>query len=290
MALKTVIYADILITVNIIVNYLLLRATAAITGCIFSTKRFLLASAMGGAFSLIIFAENIPPILNTAIKILFMSLMVFSAFGAKSLKAFMKSFGAFFLSNFAFAGIMLALNLTFMPQTAIYKNGVIYFDIDIFTLTAGAIICYVTLNIISRFTKSKAPAKSIFPLRITYGENCVEGKALFDSGNSLCDCFSGRPVIIAEKDFIDKLCQNTELTEMRSFRLIPFSTIKDGGALPAFLADKAEIMEKGTWVEAKNIFIAVTEKKIVSGGYSALLGVPFFDATENRIKGGITVK
>lgn len=290
MALKTVIYADILIIVNIIVNYLLLRATVAITGCIFSTKRFLLASAMGGAFSLIIFAKNIPPILNTSIKFLFMCLMVFAAFGAKSFKAFMKCCGAFFLSNFAFAGIMLALNLTIMPETAIYKNGVVYFDIDIFTLTAGAIICYVILSIISRFTRSKTPAKNIYTLRITYGENCVEGKALFDSGNSLCDCFSGRPVIIAEKDFVKKLCQNTELTEMRSFRLIPFSTIKNGGALPAFLADKTEIMEKGNWIVANNIFIAVTEKKIVSGGYSALLGVPFFDAIENGIKGGITVK
>lgn len=288
--LKTVIYADILIVINLIVNYLLLRASAAITGCEFKAWRFLIASAIGGAFSLIIFIENMPAWLNIILKIAFLFLMVLTAFGVKSLKAFLKCCGAFFLSNFAFAGIMLALSISVMPNAAIYQNGIVYFDIDIFTLTVSAVICYFVLSIISRFTKSRVPQKNIYPIRITYGENSVEGKALFDSGNSLCDCFSGKPAIIAEKDFIADLYGENELTDMKSFRLIPFSTIKSGGALPAFLADKTEIMNEGTWLEAKDIYIAVTEKKIVSGGYSALLGTPFFDAVGNQIEGGISVK
>ena len=288
--LKTVIYADILIIINIIVNYLLLRASAAITGCEFKAWRFLIASATGGIFSLIIFIENIPIWINIVLKICFLFLMVFTAFGAKSIKAFLKCCGAFFLSNFAFAGIMLALSITFMPNAAIYKNGIVYFDIDIFTLTISAVACYFILSIISRFTKSKVPPKSIYPIRITCGELSVEGKALFDSGNSLCDCFSGKPAIIAEKDFIKNLCGKTELTDMKNFRLIPFSTIKSGGALPAFMADKTEIMNEGVWLEAKEIYIAVTDKKIVSGGYSVLLGTPFFDTIANQIKGGISIK
>lgn len=216
--------------------------------------------------------------------------MVIIAFGAKSVKAFFKCCAAFFLSNFAFAGIMLALNITVMPNAAIYKNGIVYFDIDIFTLTVSAVACYAILNLISRFSKSKAPQKSIYPIRITYGKNSVEGKALFDSGNSLCDCFSGKPAIIAEKDFIKNLYGYDELTELKNFRLIPFTTIQSGGALPAFMADKTEIMTEGTWLEAKDIYIAITEKKIVSGGYSALIGTPLFDAIENQIKGGISAK
>ncbi len=77
---------------------------------------------------------------------------------------------------------------------------------------------------------------------------------------------------------------------MKNFRLIPFTTIKNGGALPAFLADKAAVMDKGKWIEADNVYIAVTEKKIISGGYSALLGTPFFDAIEPQIKGGTVLK
>ncbi|MBE6819762.1 MAG: hypothetical protein E7516_01750 [Ruminococcaceae bacterium] len=288
--LKTVIYADILIVVNIIVNYLLLRTSAAISGCNFKPLRFLLSAGAGGIFSLIIFVENINPILNATIRILFLSLMVLIAFGTKSVKSFLKCCGAFFLANFAFAGIMLGITVAVSPGIAIYKNGIVYFDINIFTLTITSVICYSVLSLISRFSKSKVPQKSIFPIRITYGGKTVEGKALLDTGNTLCDCFSGRPAIITEKDFISLLCENTELTEMKSFRLIPFTTIKNGGALPAFLADKTAIMDKGQWIETDNVYIAVTEKKIVSGGYSALLGMPFFDAIEPQIKGGLTVK
>lgn len=288
--IKTVIYADILIAVNIIVNYLLLRATAVIAGCQHKTLRIVLSSAAGGVFSLMIFIENIPFILSFVIKILFLVFMVYVAFGCKSLKAFLKCCGSFFLSNFAFAGIMLALSITVMPNAAIYKNGIVYFDIDIFTLTISSVICYAILSLISRFTKSRIPQKSIYSLRITYGSETVEGKALFDSGNSLCDCFSGRPAIIAEKDFVKKLYGQKEITDMKNFRLIPFSTIKNGGALPAFMADKTEILIEGVWYTTSDIYIAVTENKIVSGGYSALLGTPFFDAIGNQIEGGISVK
>ncbi len=212
--------------------------------------------------------------------------MVFTAFGIKSLKAFLKCCGAFFLVNFAFAGIMFAICTTVLPNASIYNNGVVYFDINMLTLTVSAIVCYVTISIISRFTRSRVPQKSIYPIRITYGNNAVEGKALFDTGNTLCDCFSGRPIIIAENDFVSPLIGKTDITAMRNFRLVPFSTIKSGGALPAFSADKAEISIKGKWIEASEIYIAVTNKKIISGGYSALFGTPFFDTVDNSIKGG----
>lgn len=211
--------------------------------------------------------------------------MVFTAYGSKNLKSFIKCCAAFALVNFGFAGIMLALCTTIIPDLAIYKNGIVYFDISIFTLTVSTLVCYCIFSIISRLTKSKTPQKSIYSIRICYGQNMVEGKALFDSGNTLCDCFSGKPVIIAEKDFINKLC-NDDITSMKNFRIIPFSTIKDTGALPAFLADKTEISIDGRWIESKDTYIAVTEKKIISGAYCALFGTPFLETVENHIKGG----
>ncbi|MBQ3006917.1 MAG: sigma-E processing peptidase SpoIIGA [Clostridia bacterium] len=284
--LKTVIYADILIIINLIVNYLLLRACAMITGHNFKALRLLASSSFGSLSSLMIFIENMPLIANIIIKIILLSLMVFIAFGSGNIKSFIKDISAFFLVNFGFAGIMFALCTTLFPDSAIYKNGIVYFDISIFTLTGGAIICYFTLSIISRFTKSKKPLKSIYSIKITYNGKYAEGKALFDSGNTLCDCFSGKPVIIAEKEFISKICDN-DITGMKNFRLIPFSTIADSGALPAFLPDKTEIFIDGKWYESNEIYIAVTNKKIVSGEYSALFGIPFLETIETKLKGGI---
>ena len=139
----------------------------------------------------------------------------------------------------------------------------------------------------SRFTKSKIPQKSIYDIRVYYNNKKVEGRALFDSGNTLSECFSGRPVIISEKDFIRPLYEKSDITYLKNFRLVPYSTINNGGALPAFMADKIEIYIKGKWVESKEIYIAVTDKKIVSGGFSMLFGIPFYETIEPKIKGGM---
>ena len=272
-----------------IITYLLLRASAAVCGCEYKIWRLLASAAIGGAYSMIIFVDNLHAAVSFLIKTAVLALMVFVAFGAKSIKAFIKCCAAFFLSNFVFAGTMMALSIAIMPDFSIYKNGIAYFDIDILTLTLGAVTCYLILTIIAKFIKSRTPQKSIFPIRIVYNGNSVEGKALFDSGNALYDCFSGKPVVIAEKDNIKTVIEK-ELSEMRNFRLIPFTTIKSGGALPAFMADRVEIMCSGKWLSADEIYIAVTEKKIVSGEYFALLGTPFFDYIDNKAKGGFAVK
>lgn len=177
---------------------------------------------------------------------------------------------------------MLAVNILFLPETSLYNNGIIYFDIDILSLTIASIICYMVLNLINKHIKTKSPPKSIYPIKITYKSKTVEGKALFDSGNTLCDCFSGRPVIIAEKEFIKNLLRNEKTENAEKFRLIPFSTISGNGTLPSFMSDKAEVFFSGKWHEANNIFIGITDKKIISGSYSALLGAPFFESVQTN--------
>lgn len=281
--MTTVIYADILIIVNMIVNYFLLRAAAKITSLEFKSYRILLSSFCGGLFSLIIFIDEIPLFLNFIIKILFMSFMVIIAFKIASFKAFLKYFLAFFAANFIFSGIMLAVNIFIAPNASVYNNGIIYFDINIFTLTLFSVGCYLILTIINRIIKSRTPPKSIYQIRIKYEDKIAECSALFDSGNTLCDCFSGKPVIIAERSFLKNLIDERKIETLKNYRIIPFSTISSNGALPSFMADSVGIFVSGKWFFAENIYIGITEKKIVSGGFSALIGAPYFDLISDKI-------
>ncbi len=275
--LKTVVYADILIFINTIVNYFLIKACALITGCSCKAFNIFLSSFIGGLFSLIIYVDKIHPLLNFLIKIFFMAVMIFTAFKIKSLKSFLKIFFSFFLTNIIFGGIMLAINIFLLPESSLYNNGVVYFNTDIFSLTITSALCYAILRVINIFSKNKIPHKSVYSLKITYKDKTVEGKALYDSGNTLCDCFSGRPVIIAEKSFINKIINTEKLEEAEKFRIIPYSTINGNGLLSAFMADKIEIYISDKVIKTENIFIAVTDKKIISTDYTALFGTPFYD-------------
>lgn len=277
--MKTVIYADILIVINLIVNYLLLRTTSVILGTKRNAVRFLISSALGGAFSLIIFIDNIPFWLNIPIKIIFLSVMVSVAFGTKKLSDFLKYFAAFFLCNFAFAGIMLAVNVFIAPNATVFKNGVVYFNISIITLIAATVGCYAVLSLISKFTRNRMVQNLLYDISVSYDGETVSGKALLDTGNTLKDGFSGKPVIIAERSFLEKIIpEKSDITKLRNFRLIPYSTINSGGALPAFLAEEITVIFEGKRITLRDIYIALTDKKIVSSDYSVLLGAPFLEA------------
>ena len=280
--MKTVVYADILIFINIIVNYFLLKACALITGYNSKTSRIITASFIGGLFSLFIYMENISGLINLLIKIIFMTIITLTAFRIRSLKSFLKILVSFLIVNIIFGGIMLTINIFIIPESALYNNGIVYFDIDILSLTITSACCYAIINIISLFIKSKTPEKSVYSLRITYQNKTAECKALFDSGNTLCDCFSGRPVIIAEKSFLSKIIDTDKIEEAEKFRIIPYSTINGNGTLSSFMADKTEIYLSDKWLNIDNVFIAVTDRKIISSDYSALFGKPFFDLTVNK--------
>ncbi len=283
--MKTVVYADILIIINFLMNYLLLRADAILTGFGFKSVRLLISSFVGSLFSLIIFIENIPSSINTIIKIIYMVIMLLIAFRFKSLKIFIRHFLTFFAVNMIFAGIMLAMNIFLFPNTSLFNNGIVYFDIDIITLTIISVICYLFIYIFNVVIHNKTPHGCIYSIKIIYNGKSVEGKALYDSGNTLCDCFSGKPVVIADEKFIKKLTENDKLENMKNYRLIPFSTISGNGTIPAFMADCVEIYVSGNKYNVENVYIGLTENKIISGDYSALLGSPFFDLiSDNKLK------
>lgn len=274
--LKTVVYADILIIINFLMNYLLLRANAILTDQPFKSVRLVFSSFIGSLFSLIIYIENIPSFVNTLIKILYMTVLLLTAFKIKSIKIFLKHFFTFFSVNMIFGGIMLALNVFLFPETSLYNNGIVYFDIDILTLTVVSVICYLMINLINGFIRNKTPHGCNYTIRIFYKNKFTQGNALYDSGNKLCDCFSGKPVIIVDKKFINNITEE-KIESMKNYRLIPFSTINGNGTIPAFMADKVEIVISGKTYSANKIYIGITENKIISGSYSALIGAPFFE-------------
>lgn len=287
--MNTVVYADILVAVNMTVNYLLLRACCAVTGSDCKTVRLFLSAAAGGLFSMVIFINGIPPWLNALIKLAFLMFMTVVAFGAKTFKSFAKNCAAFFIANFVFAGIMLAVSTFVFPQGALWVNGVAYFDINITTLIAVSLGCYIILSFLSRLARSRAPAQSSYEITVEYKGTQTKGTALYDTGNSLRDSFSGRPVIIADRDFAEKIIgKGSDVTEQKNFRLIPYSTIKNGGALPAFKADSLLISTVSGSVCVKNVYVAVAEQKVISGGFCALLGTPVFEAVDNDLKGSVT--
>lgn len=95
-------------------------------------------------------------------------------------------------------------------------------------------------------------------VKIYIDDTCIEEQGLIDTGNSLKEPISGRPVSIIEKTLVINLEKNIS----NRICYIPFNSIGKSGVLMGFRADKMEIFcGKNTYVENKPI-IAVSENRM----------------------------
>ncbi len=292
--MNQVIYVDVLLLINLLVNYFLLLASNSILHTQPNRFRILVASAVGSVYSLIIFVPDLNVFVSIVLRIVCSTIMVFITFKINSIKTFFRSFCCFFLSNFAFAGIMLGVWLAFKPNGMVYKNGAVYFDIDALVLTISAVVCYIIVCIISSFLKRKAPDSHIVNLTIYYNGTSVNGTALFDTGNTLKEPFSSFPVIVCERTFVEKLLpvwfdiniKDTSLIKGgNQIRFVSYKSVGGEGLLPAFKADLVAVYDGGKIFELSTVYIAVYSKTLSGGEYNALIGNLFFEMYEKGAKG-----
>ena len=272
--MSQVVYVDVLFTLNLFVNYLLLLSGACLLREKAKRWRLLLGAALGAVYSLIIFL---------------------AAYPVHGLRHFGKLTACFLAANFIFAGFMMGIWLLFRPKGMVYQNGAVYFDISVTVLIVTAIVCYGLTVLFSKLFRRHAPENRIYTLQVELNGCRLCTQALLDTGNRLSDCFSDTPVILLEYARVKTLLP----PELRSFfrerpsalhappeaaslgfRLIPYHTVGGTGLLPAFRPEKVIISDAHMQFEKKDVLIAVVNDRLAAGEYGALLN-------ERLVQGGI---
>ena len=283
--MQPAIYVDVLLAVNLFINYFLLLAAAKFLGVPKKQWRLVLGAALGAAYSLAILLPAIPVILNMAVKIVLSASIVWVAFPIKSWKMFFKSMGCFYAMNFAFAGFMLAFWYFIGPPGLVIKNSVVYLSISPIILILSTVVCYVVLRIVFRMIGKQENQSTLCTLQITMDHKTVSCTARIDTGNSLVEPFSHAPVAVVEYEILQSILDMAMQEAMRSsigagtaqppvtagIRMVPFHSIAGQGVLPAFRPDECIVDCGKQKMKANQVYIAVCRQKIGSGEFSALL-------------------
>lgn len=91
------------------------------------------------------------------------------------------------------------------------------------------------------------------------GEKKLEVNALLDSGNSLTEPVSGKPVCIVGKEVFRGLQEGGS----RGFRAIPYHSIgKNHGILPGYLLEELRLEAGGMKMSFNDVYIAVSDEEI----------------------------
>lgn len=281
----TVVYIDSLFLLNWIVNYLLLLATAKLAGELIRRWRLALGAALGALYAAAVFFPGMGFLLHPLCKLGAAVLMLLVSFGGA--RRLIRVTFVFFGLACAFGGGIFAIGLLGGRGLSM-NNGILYSAMDLRIILLSASVCYVLLTLVFRRT-AKHDMRELVPSVLTLGERRVALTALVDTGNTLTDPVTGRPVMVADAARIlplipaGILLSETELrdpvmamerlsgeVESRRFRLLPYQTVGvECGMLLALRLDRAQVGNR----DYGGILVALSPNHVSDGGgYSALIG------------------
>lgn len=271
----TVIYADILLVINLAVDYLVLFGTARLAGAQFKRLRGLFAAVLGAVYSLVILFPLSKAVFAVT-RFAASAVMVLIAFGKRKPKEFFRLLMIFYICGFLFSGFMMLINSLIRADSFFVKGGIVYFEFSAMGIVLSGTAAFAVTEILRRLFRHGEP-EGCSMARIFYGGKSTVLKGFEDTGNSLCEPFSGTPVAVASAESVSGILpeglllamENGDLSTEYNFRLIPCRTVSGSVLMPAFRPEKLVIKNEKGEFEAEDIMIALSrnapEKTLIIG-------------------------
>lgn len=265
------VYVDVLVIINLLVNYFMLRACGLISRVTVTRKRLLLGALLGGLSSVLMLWDF--PAVTAVLKILCAFLMVLLAFGFPSRRLYFRLVFCLFAVCFLFGGLMFAIYMLFDTDVLLYSMGTVYFDVSLTFLLLCTVISYTVITLGARILKKKAPEKKEFFITLEgFGES-ISCKALMDTGNSLTEPFSGYPVILADPEIFEKFYIKAPLPRQR---IVPVTTVNGEGIIRAFRPDSLTL----EGLKTQRVYVA--ESREALDEYKIILNINFEGEMQNE--------
>ncbi len=267
--MELIVYADVLVFLNLLINYFLLLAVSKILRKTPKTLRLVLSAFLGALSSLYIFLPPLSIWLEVILKIAVCLIMCATAFGFNGVKAFLKSVGLLFGVTAAYGGIMYAVWLLFSPKGMVINNSVVYFDISLIHLVVFTVLGYVIFSILFKIFSRAAISAKRCDISVFACGNELSLTGIVDTGNSIEDVFSKGEIIICDKKAVSRLFGCEEIkgnTALKTrYRLLPCSTVSGVDMLQGVRCDKAEIKFQGKVVTLDKPILAISKTPLCDG-------------------------
>lgn len=276
------VYLDTLLLLNLIVDYLLLLVTAKVAGEPFRRLRLLAGGLVGALFSALCFLPGLEWLTHPACKLGGAALMLLAAFGGS--RRLLRLSLCFFALSCALGGGVLLISLL-SGRGMSFQNGVLSTGLDLKAVLLSAAVCYAVLSLLFRRAGRHA-GRELAPVVVSLGGESILLTALRDTGNTLTDPATGRPVLVAEGEklrrllpgeLVDGLGEPARAMERfarsplgRRLRLLPYRAVGvDCGFLLAVRMDRVSVGGQ----DYGGLLVGLSPTPVSDGGgYQALFG------------------
>ena len=148
-----VIYADVLILENFIVNLFLLMITTKVTKRRHSMKRMIVASSIGAIYTLVLLIPSGKIVTSISVRLIVLFIMIRIVYGKINFISTIKVTGVFLMITFTLSGLCFALSFS---QNS-YKIGGAFriTNYSLKYLLLGIMIIYIFYERLSNYVKDK---------------------------------------------------------------------------------------------------------------------------------------
>lgn len=249
-------YIDVFFLVNFMMDAILLEIVRKILKCPATHGRIFLGAAAGALGTCFVIVLPIP---YAFVKFLLFHglvnlLMLKTGLGTGWDRTLLKGWVLLYISGFLMGGV-----LGFLRQYI--RTASLFFAFAIASY-------YVVLGIWNLLRALAGQEARRCGVILYQGERQYQTQALIDTGNSLRDPFTGKPVSILGPAAAEKL---GNWREAKGLHFIPYHSVgRKEGVLPAFPLDRMCILKKGPRMVEKPM-VAVCEEEITAGDYEVIL-------------------
>ena len=236
-------YVDSLFLVNFVMNLYLLMLVDHSTFRTATRRRLLLGAAAGGVLGIVPLLLPGPVLIKGALTAATGTVgMIFLAFPVRGFKMFLKILEKLLLYSFCMGGAILFL-IRCIPGLRDFLTGI--FGI----LGMGGL----TFLFLGRFRERKEQTDCICGAELICGDEHLQVNALLDSGNSLVEPISGKPVCIVSEHILEGLRPKLP----PGLRAIPYHSIgKRKGILEGYLLPELILELDGIRKSFTQVYIA----------------------------------
>lgn len=294
-----VVYWDILLFINLVINGLILFLTSVASGSRVSWLRICFGAMLGAVY--VMTGELAPLLQEPFAKAALSLLLILAVFGYHSWRTLLFTSAVFYLISFAIGGAVLGW-LGFWQDASSQSRFVSLGEVSGGVLIGAAAIFFCLRRTMER--ASRLP--QMVRVKVICAKRCDTFYGLVDTGNTLASPLRRTPVIVAERSSVPALVGKAhtyfsgreESEWVRDFALcpdelwqsrvtaLPYRTIGEKGKMLLGLrVDGVVIEAKGMRYRSEDCIVAVTDKKLsANGAYTAI--VPGRLLTEGEIEEG----
>lgn len=254
------IYLDSLFFLQLFMNLYLLGIVNHMLYHTATTRRVMLGAFIGAICYIIPFFLPVRLLYGVIVgflcSFLSMSLFTFRCYEWETLRRISEKM---FLVTLLLGSVVMFVLKVFVPKGRGY-NGLIG------VLALGALAYWMARKLLCNTTAHENLCRVI----LQKGEERLVVEGLLDTGNSLVEPISGKPVSVLEEGVFQKLFASEQEA---MYRAIPYHSVgKKKGILQGYLVEEMTVEVQGVKKECKNVYIAVS-KDIISekNGYQMII-------------------